>query len=131
MTVSGPGQTAVLSADVLVVDDDPDVRLMIRWALEEEGLTVATAGDGRAALDLLAARRPALLVLDMSLPLVDGYGVAAGLRAAYGADVPILLVTADGRAAEKARRLGARAYLHKPFEVDELVRAVQRIIQAA
>src|SRR5579871_4591142 len=119
---------AVRQLDVLIVDDDPTMRQVMSWALEEEGLQVAAAGDGRAALETIGRERPALVVLDMGLPLVDGYGVATGLRAAYGAAVPILLVTADGRAAEKARRVGARAYLHKPFELDDLVRAVQRIL---
>ncbi len=128
MAAAGTGRTAIGRGAVLVVDDDPDMRLMMRWALEEEGLSVATAGDGRAALARIAEQRPALVVLDMSLPLVDGYGVAQGLRTAYGEDVPIVLVTADGRAAEKARRTGARAYLHKPFEVDDLVHAVSRIL---
>jgi len=128
MTATHPGTIDTARRDVLVVDDDPNVRQLIRWALEDEGLAVVAAADGRAALDAIARERPALVVLDMSLPLVDGYGVAAALQRSYGADIPILLITADGRAAEKARRTGARAYLHKPFEVDDLVRAVRRIL---
>ena len=128
MTATHPGTIDTAWRDVLVVDDDPNVRQLIRWALEDEGLAVVAAADGRAALDAIARERPALVVLDMSLPLVDGYGVAAALQRSYGADIPILLITADGRAAEKARRTGARAYLHKPFEVDDLVRAVRRIL---
>ena len=111
---------------VLVVDDDPGVRQMIRWALEDEGLAVETAQDGQEALDRAAGRVPAVVILDITLPVLDGYGVAAGLRAAHGGALPILAITANGNAAAKARRIGAYAYLRKPFDVDELLGAVQR-----
>lgn len=111
---------------ILVVDDDPDLRYAIRWALEDEGLVVTTAADGREALDIGARDRPALVVLDMGLPIVSGDGVAAGIHEAHGSAVPILVITADGRAMEKARRVGAFDYLHKPFELDDLVAAVRR-----
>jgi len=114
---------------VLVVEDDRDVRHTIKWALEDEGLSVETAADGQEALEVAARTRPGLVLLDMGLPIVDGYGVASGLRQTYGDSVPILLITADGRAAEKARRVGARTYLHKPFDIDHLVEAVQRLLQ--
>jgi DNA-binding response OmpR family regulator len=111
---------------ILVVDDDPDLRRAIQWALEDEGFNVEMASDGREALEFGVRRRPALVVLDMGLPLVNGDGVAAGLRKIHGGSVPILIITADGRAAEKAKRAGAFHYLHKPFELEELVAAVQR-----
>lgn len=117
-------------AQVLVVDDDPDVRGMIAWALEEEGLQVSIAADGRQALARFAAARPSLVVLDLGLPGVDGQGVADGLRHAYGNGVPIVVVSADGHAAAKARRAGAHAYLHKPFEIAELVGIVRRLLAA-
>ena len=113
-------------APILVVDDDMTIRQMIRWALEDEGFRVDTTGDGQQALDHATRRRPALLVLDMMLPGLDGAAVAAGLRAAYGEPPPILLITADGRAQAKARRVGAYAHLTKPFELDELVALVRR-----
>ena len=119
------------STPILVVEDDPQVRRTIQWTLEAEGFTVALAEDGRAALDWAQQRRPALLVLDIGLRLVDGYGVAAGVRATHGESVPILVVTADGRAAEKAERTGAFAYLNKPFDLDELVALVRRGLREA
>ncbi len=109
---------------VLVVDDAPQLRQLIQWALEDEGLPVVTAGDGREALERAVRRLPAVVVLDMGLPLLSGEGVVAGLREVYGETVPVIVITADGRAAEKARRVGARAYLHKPFEIDDLITAV-------
>ena len=111
---------------VLVVDDDPRIRQMISWALEEEGFGVETAEDGQQALERAAGRRPELVILDMTLPVLDGYGVAAGLRLAHGDALPILAITADGSAAEKARRVGAYTYLKKPFDVEDLLRAVQQ-----
>jgi len=111
---------------LLVVDDDPRMRQTIRWALEDEGLLVETAADGRQAIDCAMRRRPALVVLDIGVPIFNGYEVAAALREKYGDGLPILTVTADGRAAEKAQQVGAFAHLPKPFEVDDLVAAVRR-----
>jgi two-component system response regulator MprA len=113
---------------ILVVEDDPDIRFTIKWALEDEGYRVLTAADGREAIEHGMASRPSLLVLDMGLPIVSGDGVAARLREAYGGAVPILVVTADGHAAEKARRVGAASYLSKPFDVETLVRSVVRAL---
>ena len=115
---------------ILVVEDDLHVRQTIQWALEDEGLPVETASDGRQALEWATHQRPGLVILDMGLPIIDGFGVAAGLRATYGDAVPILTVTADGRAAEKARRVGAVDFLHKPFEIDALISAVRRALDS-
>lgn len=114
---------------VLVVDDDPEIREVVTWLLEDEGLPVETAADGQRALDCATRARPALIVLDMGLPILSGEEVAARLRAHYGEPPPIIVVSADGRAAEKAARIGARAYLHKPFDVDELVRLVHGMLR--
>ncbi len=110
---------------VLVVEDDSDLRQTIQWMLEDEGFLVETAADGREALDRAAQRKPSLVILDMGLPIIDGNGVAAGLRSTYGDNVTILTMTADGRAAEKAQRIGAIGYLSKPFDLDALVNAVR------
>ncbi len=111
---------------MLVVDDDARVAQTIRWVLEDEGIAVATASDGRQALEVSREVQPRLVVLDHGLPDQDGTAVSAMLRARPDAGtLPILLVTADGRAAEKARATGAFAYLHKPFDASELVRLVR------
>jgi DNA-binding response OmpR family regulator len=115
---------------VLVVDDDLQIRQTIRWALEEEGFVVETASDGQQALERATSARPALVVLDMRLPLVDGAAVADGLRSSLKVPPPIVLITADDRPAEKARRVGAYAYLEKPFELDDLVATVRRGLRA-
>jgi two-component system, OmpR family, phosphate regulon response regulator PhoB len=110
---------------VLVVDDDPRMREVAMWALEDEGFAVAVAANRRQATEQARQRPPALVVLDMSLPPYDGDTVATDLRAICGAQLPILVITADGRATEKAQRVGAYAGLHKPFDVEQLVRLVR------
>jgi DNA-binding NarL/FixJ family response regulator len=66
----------------------------------------------------------------MGLPIIDGAGVAAGLHSTYGNTVTILTMTADGRAAEKAQRIGAIGYLSKPFDFDDLINAVRNALGA-
>jgi CheY-like chemotaxis protein len=116
---------------ILVVEDERPLRETIQWLLEDEGLTVEPAANGQVALDLAARSRPALVVLDMALPLINEDGVADGLHDMYGEDIPILLTTADGRASEKATRVGAYAYLQKPFDIDTLLREVHRGLDLA
>ncbi len=113
-----------LCGPVLIVEDDPHLRETLRLALEEEGLPVVTAADGWEALECAARIRPSLVVLDWNLPRLSGESVAAGLRAAFGKTVPIVVITAAGDAAEKAWRVGAYSCVRKPFEIDELVIAV-------
>jgi CheY-like chemotaxis protein len=113
---------------ILVVDDDPEIRDVVRWLLEDEGWTVETASDGRDALERATQARPALIVLDMGLPILSGEEVANRLRLYFREPPPIVVVSADGRAGEKAARIGAAAYLHKPFDVDELARLVRRAL---
>jgi DNA-binding response OmpR family regulator len=105
------------SVHVLIVEDEPAMREMLQWALEDEGIQVVVASDGLEGVRSAMAHRPALVVLDMSLPGLDGVGVGEALRSRYGAGLPILVVTAGGGAEEKARRIGAFAYLHKPFDM--------------
>ncbi len=117
------------SPSILVVDDDPAIRQIVSEVLMEEGFAVTTAADGLQAIRRSADQPPALVILDMTLPLMNGYEVAAALRAAHGRALPILTITADGGAAAKAQRVGAFAYLRKPFDLDDLVAAVQRCLQ--
>jgi len=110
---------------ILVVEDDLQFREVLRSLLEDEGWPAEFAADGRQALAWIARQQPALLILDWVLPDLDGQVVAAGLRTTHGEEVPILLMTADGRAAEKARQVGAFAFLHKPFDLAELTQLVR------
>lgn len=119
----GPGDSPIL-----IVDDDAQIRRFLHLALEDEGFAVATVPDGLAAVAWLARQRPALLLLDISLPGVDGTAVATHLRAHHGPGVPIVVLTADGRAAEKAARVGAIAFFHKPFDLPRLIAALRQAL---
>lgn len=114
---------------ILVVDDDPSIRQTLIWALEDEGFSVESVADGRQALQYLEQHRPTLMLLDMGLPYVDGARVADGARAVYGASMPIVVLSADGRAMEKGLSLGAVAALRKPFELDELLEVVHHAME--
>jgi DNA-binding response OmpR family regulator len=128
---AGPAGDTAPAACVLVVDDDAQVRAAIRWALEDEGLTVLTAADGREAVDLAIRQRPDLVVLDLTLPEVHGDEVARRLRAARAGPLPILVITADGQAPAKAEQVGAYAFVRKPFRIEDLLDAVRAGLPAA
>ena len=116
---------------VLVVEDDAVVRRLICRALQEDGLCVVPAANGQLAIEHARRHEPALVVLDVTLPVLSSDAVAVGIRAILGDQVPILVITADGHPAEKARVLRAFAYLQKPFDVDELVGTVRRALEAS
>src|ERR1051326_5084374 len=111
-------------ANILVVDDEPEILQFIGGGLEDEGFDVMTAVDGPRGVELAAGSRPDLVVLDMWGPHLDGDAVAHELRCMY-AELPILLITADGQAEEKARRGHAFDFLAKPFDLDRLLGIVQ------
>src|SRR5687768_10697946 len=119
MALKQDEQRAAPGRTVLGVDDDRRVRDLIRLTLEEGGFDVTTAADGAEAIALVGSERPGLLVLDLTLPRADGFAVAAAVRRIHGSGVPIVVITADGSPAEKASRIGADAWLRKPFDVDE------------
>jgi DNA-binding response OmpR family regulator len=110
---------------VLVVEDDAMLRETLMWVLQDHGFEVALAIDGQDAIRQATLARPGVVVLDMNLPGLDGYAVASELRARYGAGLRILVVTADGQTRQKAERVGAYAFLHKPFDMNALVQQVQ------
>ncbi|HVA24874.1 MAG TPA: response regulator [Chloroflexota bacterium] len=116
-------------AGVLIVDDEPEIVQFIGHALEDEGFAVSTAADGEEAVELATRDKPDLVVLDIALPRLDGKGVAAEIRRLYGA-VPILVITADGHAREKAELVGAYGYLRKPFDLDQLVSSIQERLRS-
>ena len=110
-------------ARVLVVDDDPPLRRMLARTLTAEGYAVTTAADGGAALAQIAsASPPDLVVLDVTMPGLDGLSVCRRLRA-KGVAVPVLMLTARDAVADRVNGLdsGADDYLVKPFAVEELI----------
>ncbi len=111
---------------VLLVDDDPGILLSIRRALEFEGYRVTTAADGVAALEAVEREAPDGLVLDVTMPRLDGLGVCRELRA-RGDRTPVLVLTARHAVADRVAGLdaGADDYLTKPFEMAELLARVE------
>jgi DNA-binding response OmpR family regulator len=112
------------SARVLVVDDDADILNVIRGVLEDEGYAVMAVADGGQAVSVAEDFAPDLLIVDVTLPVLSGHLVTAHVRELRGDAFPVLVITADGQAVEKARQLGAYAYLRKPFELDDLLEYV-------
>ena len=116
-------------ATVLLVDDEPDILLMLRMSFEDEGHEVVTAANGEQALQRLAEGGIDAVVLDMMMPVVDGWGVLRGKLAA-GDTTPVIVVSAksDARDAEKVVELGAVDYVMKPFDLDGLIRLVTEVV---
>jgi DNA-binding response OmpR family regulator len=110
-----------MSGRVLVVDDEPHVRLSYRVALETEGYDVVEVNSGKAALDQLVDRRFGLAILDMRMPEMDGLELLARMRE-NKIGVPVVIVTAysDVPHAVKAMKLGAIDFLQKPLKPEEL-----------
>ena len=116
---------------VLIVDDEPNILLSVEFLMQREGHEVITARDGQEAVELLAAAKPDLMILDVMMPRKNGFEVCNEVRADPAfADMPILMLTAKGREAEikKGESLGADAYITKPFSTHELVAKVQVLL---
>lgn len=116
---------------ILVVDDDPDVRGLVELLLVDEGYRVVTARDGREALEQVEQEMPSLILLDMKMPVMDGWEFARRLRSQHPNHPPIVAVTAAQDAPDRARQISAAGSLAKPFEVDELLRLVGAFVAAS
>ena len=113
---------------VLVIEDEELIAASVAARLSAEGFAVETAADGWQALALASHRRPAAVVLDLKLPRLDGEDVVDGLEMLYEAGVPIVVVSGAPDVAEQAQRLGATAWLRKPFASSELVAVLRRVV---
>ncbi len=115
---------------LLLVDDEDNLRSMLEAALRHLGFEVQTAANGRDALALAASEQPAVIVLDVMLPDLDGFEVCRRLRT-EGCKVPVLFLTARDGTEDKVRglTLGGDDYLVKPFSLEELVARVQAVLR--
>jgi pilus assembly protein CpaE len=121
-----------MAAKILVVDDDPNVQRLLQYTLKQEGYDVVTASDGAEGFRMWDAEAPDLILLDVMLPKLDGYQVAAKIRADEGPSthVPIIMLTAEREVEQKVRglRAGADDYLIKPFHPAELMARIKSLL---
>ncbi|EIZ80194.1 response regulator receiver domain protein [Novosphingobium sp. Rr 2-17] len=126
MTLMEP---ASLLPTVLIVDDDPHIRQLLTFAFGKAGMTTIEAGDGEAALALATARQPALVVLDINMPRMDGLEVCRRLRAE--GEVPVLFLSSRDEEIDRILgiELGADDYVVKPFSPREVVARAKAILR--
>jgi pilus assembly protein CpaE len=117
---------------ILIVDDDPNVQRLLQYTLKQEGYDVSVAADGAEGFRLWGTESPDLILLDVMLPKLDGYQVAAKIRAEEGpsSHVPIIMLTAEREVEQKVRglRAGADDYLIKPFHPAELLARIKSLL---
>ncbi len=130
------GRAAVTGVDgmeptgrVLVVDDDRDILRLIGEALADEGWGVVTARNGIDALALANTSQLDLILLDMQMPIMDGWEFLRAYREAPGPHVPVVVLTAGSMAGRIAEEAGAEGHLAKPFSLDSLIAAVGRHVR--
>jgi DNA-binding response OmpR family regulator len=109
---------------VLLIEDDLDLSTVEALALGAEGYQVHVARNGHAALEQIAHERPSVILLDMRMPGMNGWQFMSTFRAAYGHDIPVVVVTAADDAERRATDVGAEDWLAKPFELDDLLAKV-------
>lgn len=119
-------------AEVLVVDDDPDIRGILTFTLEDAGYSVRQASDGAQAIEAMEQKVPDCLVLDLMMPGVDGFGVLRSRRQlGLAPETRVVLLTAKTAERDYVRgwELGADEYLTKPFDPDELLNTIKDLLK--
>ena len=129
---SSHARGGLMAAKILVVDDDANVQRLLQYTLKQEGYDVVIAPDGAEGFRLWGAEAPDLILLDVQLPKLDGYQVAAKIRSEEGGSshVPIIMLTAEREVEQKVRglRAGADDYLIKPFHPAELLARIKSLL---
>lgn len=118
-----------MAKTILIVEDDPNISELVQMYLEKEGYNTRIASDGGQGLDLFRQLRPDLVLLDIMLPVMDGWQVCRELRKTM--KMPIIMLTAKGETEDKVSGLemGADDYIVKPFEVKELLARVHAVLR--
>ena len=127
-------ETAAGRADdrrVLIVDDDETIREFLSMSLADQGYQVVTAPNGAAALNLIREAPPKVILLDMRMPVMDGWQFAEAYRELPGPHAPIIAVTAARDAPAWCTEIGADGCLPKPFDLDEMLETVGQYAQAS
>lgn len=123
------GEVFMPANKLLIADDDSHISELIRLYMEKEGFVCVIADDGKKALELFKAEKPALIILDIMMPEMDGWQVCREIR--KESEVPIIMLTAKGETFDKVLglELGADDYMTKPFETKELVARVKAVLR--
>ncbi|SDT44904.1 response regulator [Actinoplanes derwentensis] len=130
---AGDWETALQPPTILIADDDGDVRDLIAVKLQVAGYRILEADNGRAAMSLAVHERPQLILLDVSMPGLDGIGFCYELHSSpQTANIPVIIINGRGGPADVAlgHTVGAEDYLIKPFSSAELLRRVQNLVPA-
>ena len=117
---------------VLVVDDESDLAWLLRYNLEHEGYRTFVAPNGQAAVELVMAHRPDLMLLDLMMPIMDGWAVLEELDR-IGSRPRVIVLSARTGTGERARaeQLKVEAFISKPFDMDELLELIRRLVTPA
>ena len=117
-----------MSRSVLVIEDDLDLLGLMEMILSDAGHAVRTATDGQQGLARVAEELPGLILLDMRMPVMNGWEFAREFRARYGHASPIVVITAAENARQRAAEIGAEGWLSMPFELEEVRALVTRFL---
>jgi DNA-binding response OmpR family regulator len=132
LALSSPPFPASITPTVLIADDDDDVRDVIDFKLQVAGFRTLTADNGRSALSLALDQRPRLIILDVTMPQMDGLTVCHELHARpQTAEIPVLMISAGPNAADLGFAAGADDYLPKPFSQAEMLRRIGWLLMSA
>lgn len=120
-----------VSEQILVVDDDTDIRETLAQILEFEGFQVVCASNGKEAMAQLEVIKPDLILLDLMMPVMNGYEfrMAQKSRPEF-AGIPVIILSADGNVQQKAAAADVRAYLKKPIELETLLSTIRQVCTA-
>lgn len=115
---------------IMTVDDSPSMRMLLRTALLDLGYDVVEAEDGVQALAKLSSVEPDLLITDINMPRMDGFGLITEVRSGGRRSLPILVLTTESSDEKKqrARQAGATGWIIKPFDPDKLAAAIRRVL---
>lgn len=115
---------------ILVVDDEQQLALAVKIRLQSVGYKVVTAHDGQQALELVATEKPDLVILDVLMPVMDGYTCLRELQARFGrGKIPVVVLTARDRMKDLFELEGIEDYVVKPFDYEDLLLRIDRIVK--
>lgn len=117
---------------ILIVDDDPDIRLFLEFGLQKAGFGVLQASNGAKALDILKERLPDLIITDAMMPVLDGYGLIQALKNDEAWNhIPVILLTGKDGEKEQVEAIPAVEFMKKPFATADILARINRLLTMA